>query len=341
MAEILTDLPEEPDLFKQKDSMSFEEAIDAQMQELEQEQQPPAEAGQPDEGPEEEVAIEEGPSSEDKPEVVEPIDDQAPDAVEEEVPEHFFEVDGQPITLEEAKNGYLRHDKFTQRMQEIAAERKQYEELAQQVAAEREQYVTGLARARALDEALYTEPDWATLRQQDPEGYVGAREAWDQIQTRRQAFDQEIQQALEAQKRENEARMANYYAAEQERLLEQVPEWREKAAVEEFHKGVVGYLQQYGYSPEEIDKIGDHRLLLVLRDAMQGQAATGAAPIVQKKVAKARKGLGGAPRQAAPTRNTSRLAQAKERFNSPNASFDDAIAMQMAEQGLDYTDEMK
>lgn len=338
MAEVYTDgdLPPVDGNTLSKDKISLEEAIALQLNELEQDEQPPVEdPGQAPEAPEPE-AVEEGPEETSDTPVAE-VSEETP---AEEVPEHIFEVDGEPITLEEAKNGYLRWAKFTQKTQELAAERKQYEELVAQATAEREQYIQGLQRAKALDEALYQEPDWATLQQQDPQGYINARATWDQIQERRKSFEQEILAAGEAQQRDYQSQLNNHYAAEAERLLEKVPEWREQAAAKEFYDGVSDYLTEYEFTPEEIGGITDHRLLLILRDAMRGQS-NGKANIAQKKVAKARKGLSGSPRQAAPDPNQARLNQARQKVNAEGATLEDMIELQMAEKGLPYTDEMK
>lgn len=342
MAEIITDgdlPPVNSDTLKQ-DHISFEEAVAAQLAELDEgfgeQPAPEPDPGQSDSDPGPEVA-EEGPSSEEDT----PVEEVGEPDQEEFEPEYLFEVDGEQITLEEAKNGYLRRDKFTQRTQELAEERRKYEDLTTQAMNERELYIQGLETAKQLETALFQEPDWATLQQQDPQGYVNARQTWDQIQQRRQNYETGITQAREAQNRDLQTRINSHWETEAEKLLDVVPEWREAKAAQEFYDGLNEYLTEYEFTPEEIGSISDHRQLLILRDAMRGRGLNNSAPLAKKKVAKARKGLAGKARQPLPNPQDARLAQSRERVNSGNASLDDAIEMQMNEIGLDYTDEMK
>jgi hypothetical protein len=64
---------------------------------------------------------------------------------QESVAEYLFEVEGEKITLEEARNGFLRNADYTRKTQEVAAERKR------------------LAQAEAIATALETNPA-ATLQ---------------------------------------------------------------------------------------------------------------------------------------------------------------------------------
>lgn len=336
------DLPPVDDDTLKKDKISFEEAIAAQYRELEQEQQPPAEdAGEPYEEPAPQAVEETAPEASDKPDEVgvpETEEQMAEEAADDD--EYLFEVDGYRVRdVAEAKNGWMFQKDYTKKTTELAEERKQYENLMNQVQQEREKYIAGYARARQLDEALYKEPDWITLQAQDPEGYIEARENWDQIQARRLAMDEEIRLATEQQQAAAQEKLRSHYVSESEKLLNRVPEWREKKVAEEFFGQVNEYLSGYEFTPEEISNITDHRLMLVLRDAVQGRTVrkNGAAPIAQKKVAKARKGLSGAPRQAPPDPNASRLNQARENL-SRDGSFEDAIELQLAEMGLPYDD---
>lgn len=344
MAEFLdpeTDLPKVDADTLNKERLSVEEAVAVQLQEelaaLEA-NNPPPETGEPEEEPE-------------RPEDTPPVEADTAAVPTEEVEEpeeaddgleYVFMYEDTPITADEAEKGYMRQQAFTAKTQELSETRQQLEQFRQQLAQEREHYIDGLKRAKQLDEAMFDEPDWRLI-QHDPELYRKARIQWDEALERREAIQEEIEAAQDDQRKEQQALLQSTIQREAELALEKFPEWREEAKAQQWKSEATEYLRSYGFDDGTIDGIIDHRLMLVLRDAIAGKAATsnGQAPVAKKKVVKARRGLGSKGRRPGPSQDEARIAAMQDRIGQKGASIDDAIALQMAEMGLEYTEDLK
>ena len=104
-------------------------------------------------------------------EVVE--DEQVVEEVVDE-PEHLFELeDGTKVTLQEAKDGYLRHSKFTKNSQELAEERKDMEQYKSIIAAMKDPQDKGRLLQKAIDHMT------GTQQAQEPQSTVGKIEVPD------------------------------------------------------------------------------------------------------------------------------------------------------------------
>jgi hypothetical protein len=130
-------------------------------------------------------------------------------------------------------------------------------------------------RARRLD-ALLDE-----LRHRDPVLQEGARTDWERLARenppafaeRFPAFQSRLA-AFDAARRERE-RIAEEQAAEAliERehalLVRAAPELREPARLDALRRDAARFLEEAGFTGREIRQIGDHRALLIVRDAMR------------------------------------------------------------------------
>lgn len=125
------------------------------------------------------------------------------------------------------------------------------------------------------------EPDWVELAQKvDPQKFNAMRAHWDTRQ-------KQAAQAREAFRNLQERQRREMIAQEQSRLLDAVPEWQDPAKFKEAAKEIVDFGNSYGFKPEELADVVDHRMLLVLRDAVAYRKLQTAKPEVTKKVAQA------------------------------------------------------
>lgn len=206
-----------------------------------------------------------------------PTDEEEGDEPEPE-PEHLYEVrpDGKPekVTLDEALKGYTRTATFHRRMQEVAEERKAFEaqraaETAK-VAQLRDEYAKRLeVMAKALDDGE-AEPDWEKLRQERPDEYPQLWADWQRKETRRQKLAAERERVAEDQEREAAEREHAYLADQATRLREALPDLFDRTKGPALKAELVSMAEEeYGYRPEEVDAVKDHRALRLLHDAVQ------------------------------------------------------------------------
>lgn len=167
-----------------------------------------------------------------------------------------------------AKRESERERGVNQRMNEAAEKAKAAEAERQQAAKERQRYVqqlsTFIEAAQTFDPILAEgqKTDWVKLAAENP---AEAQVKWFQYQQRLGMVQQAMQQreVLAAQERQQ------IFAREEAALLEKIPEWRDpdkgRKAMQEIREGAV---RRYGFKPEEVQTIPDHRYALILKDAL-------------------------------------------------------------------------
>lgn len=293
------------------EAISLEQAVERMMA-------PETEPDASDETPEIEEA--EGIAESDEPEVDEPEGEQDDEGDPEEEPSIELELsDGKKrkLTASEVAEGVMLKADYTRKTMALADERRQVEAAQSEIA----------GRMKQLEEALQVwavpteqEPNWAQLAaQMPPQEFNKARVQWEQRQRQAQAAREQFQ-ALRAEQFQEQRR------AEQERLFEAVPEWRDPAKFKAAATQIIDTGNKYGFSQEELAGVIDHRMLLVLRDAAAYRALQEGKPAVAKKVPAAPATLKPGPKPA--TGTDQKAARQKQHAKlKQSGRLDDAIAL--------------
>lgn len=237
-----------------------------------------------------------------EPEVEEPEDgeDATKDAKGEDKPAEeakdavSVKIDGRDYPIDEIKRGFLRQEDYTKKTQEVAETRKQvvaYQERLQQSEGELAQV---LDLATEITRSTLPQPPDRSMIDTDPQGYlraqahytaevqkleklVQARQSLGQQQTHQQRQAQEAAQAEQTQAAQvalqNEIRL----------MHEKIPELRTPEGRNTFFADAQKQASAYGLAPQDIASIQDHRLLLVLKDAMAFRKLQSAKPAAVEK----------------------------------------------------------
>jgi hypothetical protein len=224
-------------------------------------------------------------------EVDETIDESAPGDSEE--PEMFtVKIDGEEhsVNLEELKRGYSGQSYITTQMQRVAESRKETEQVFASLSQERAQVQAAL---QMLSDGTFAHPPQAPseeLFQSDPMAYM---EQQLQYQKDQQAFQEKVgymQQQAQANQQTNEQARSAYLSQEVEMLKGFHPELFDAEKGPEVKERLVTQASEsYGFSPEEINGVMDHRHMRVLMDAIayrQLNSETGKKRVEQKVQAK-------------------------------------------------------
>jgi hypothetical protein len=178
--------------------------------------------------------------------------------------------DGSEHTLEEIEKGFLRQQDYTRKTQEISSNRKLLEDAAQRFVNQDKQVKEFAEFAKKVVESYAPRPPDPAKINTDPIGYLQAKEAFEKAsQTWRQLAEanQSISQRLEASEG---AKTQEQLAEETKALVERIPSlatpegWR---AFKTEATDIGG--KAYGFAPEEIEGIKDHRYVLALKDAIE------------------------------------------------------------------------
>ena len=180
-------------------------------------------------------------------------------------------VDGKEIQVPESelKAGYSRHADYTRKTEALANERRSFQSEVQQVQQERAQYAQLLtALSEQWKNTLPAPPD-PRMRETDPVSYMLAKDEYEERMGKLQAAQSESQRLQQLQQ---EAQMQQFQAAVTAgyaKMLEEIPEWKDKAVYDRDRSDLRRFLNDFGYADAEIDQAADYRMVILARDAMK------------------------------------------------------------------------
>lgn len=181
---------------------------------------------------------------------------------------------GTPPALVEAvqKLGNDLKADYTRKTQAVAADRQAIESAKRQTMETFQQLQTTQAALAQMAHALIPQEPDLSLAQTSPHEFLLAKT---QHERATRQFDHLMQQGqqLTAQQQQAANEQANQYqAAEAEALFKAIPELTKPEKLTAFRNKVIDAGGVYGFKPEEISALKDHRMVLALRDLAKFQA---------------------------------------------------------------------
>ena len=236
--------------------------------------------------------------------------------------------DGTVITVADLKRNNLFQRDYTRKTQELAEDRKNFQQVQQQV----DQYALAIAQqrdflAQAAQQFMPQPPDKA-MREYDPLGYQAAKEDYDErvrVLSQIQAQQHHQQQWVEHERQRQDAELRQQEAA---RLFEAMPELKDQKVYRKFWDEAVETVADYGFSAEELDQMLDHRFYKAVRDLAKYRKAKASQPKVKQDLQSRPKLIKGGKRMD-PKAKTSREAQAKSERLRRTGRFEDGVAALM------------
>lgn len=260
-------------------SAMFDEATTTE----DEQQDAPADA----DGESEETEIEAGTEDDAEPDVTPESEVEEPDAP----PTYRVRVDGQEIEvpLPELIAGYSRQSDYTRKTTEVANQRKALEAEAAEIRTARDQYAQRLtALESALTEAMPAEPDWDTLRKENPNEYAALKVEYRERQEQLARVRAEGDRVRGEQERDFHTRVQAIRQQEAEKLIQAIPEWRDEAKAAPEKAKLVEYAASYGMDADYLDAVTDHRFVVLLRKAQKyDELQTKGKAAIQEKAATA------------------------------------------------------
>lgn len=179
-----------------------------------------------------------------------------------------LEINGEKVKVskEEAKNGYLRQQDYTQKAQNLARERQESQQHIQQQFAQVQQFSTELGQLTQIDATLgqYQAVDWAALRETDPLSYSTHLAEYNNLRAQRGevanaiGFKQQQFSQLQAQQFNQQTQEAQAY------LSAKIPGFGKEHLAQMKEFGV-----KHGFTADELANVADKRMLEVLYKAAQ------------------------------------------------------------------------
>jgi len=202
----------------------------------------------------------------------EEVEEVEEEVVEIETPSTYtIKVDGEEheVTLDELRNGYQRQADYTRKSQSLAEQRKTYEANVQAVQAERQKYGQALeilAQNQNAELNRFQNVDWAALKESDPMDYMEKRIEFQDAKDRVTQVQQEQNRVAQQSQTEMQSVLQEKIQKEAESLVKALPEYADPSS--NLKNELRDYTLGLGFSPDDVDGITDHRVVLVLHKAM-------------------------------------------------------------------------
>ena len=256
-----------------------------------------------------------------------------PSEPEPAVPQVLFEHDGRPVTLEEAQRGFMLQADYTRKTQAVAEERKRIQAEEQRLSNERQHYTKALETLKTSltqqQSAGMSDAEMEVLRQQDPMAWMQQKELMRENESRLAKLEQEQDRVAREEAEARQSQLTRYIQEQQEQLAVVMPEWKDEKVANERRSAMRDYLKDYGFSDQEMSQIYDHRLLIILNDALRGKMAADPAALEKKRVTNKTPSMPKTARQPAAAPADARVRQLAKKFEQ-SGSIEDAVDFQLA-----------
>lgn len=268
-----------------------------------------------DEVIEEEQAVEE--VSEESEEVEEDPTEESEEKTEDEpevVSEGFVEIDGERLSIEDVKLGYLRQSDYTKKTQAVAEQRKAAEEQSKAY----ESTLSAILSNAGADLRRFDNVDWEKAAIENPEQYKQAKAMYDQTRATYENIKRTSDENIKRQEAQQQAEMVEKAQESLTVLKATIPNWNNDLyySIGEYAKDTLGV------GVDEFNEVHDHRLITALFKAMQFDRAK---TETQKKVkATPQKTLSGKKAEPKDLGREDNYRKAKQRLKS-SGSTEDAV----------------
>jgi hypothetical protein len=238
--------------------------------------------------------------------------------------------DGTVITVADLKRNNLFQRDYTKKTTELKAKETEVETLKSEVS----QQAQSLDQFREYaawyaEQFLPKQPEpFKGNRINDPMGYLEWSQKNDEWQAHVQAynaFQQQGQIAQQQKQGETQKQVAQRLERERDALLKAMPVLKDPVKGKQTWDAIVaGAQNEYGISAEEVNTVGDHRMLVALRDALAYRRIKAQAPKVQAQVAAKPAMKPG--KRSAPQAAVSKERQVRSERLRNSGSFEDGVA---------------
>jgi hypothetical protein len=301
--------PKEEDIIGQQEAPKEEiKQNSPEPENVESEEDQPQEQEIKEEEPEEESQDEtEEETSEDVSQDEEQIDTQ--EKLEDST--YKVKVAGQEleVTLDELRNGYSRDADYRQKTEELSHQRKNFQSESEKQKLDYSQKLNELNQSLSLaKQQLGEEYDSAQLEKLYDENPTEAARVEHKLKRKQEKLNLAMQQTQAEQKKQFDS----FLEDQQKKLMAKLPEFSDPEKASGLKATMKSTLNNYGFNEQEIAQVYDHRIVMLVNDAMKYRSMQNSKPNIAKKISKPGKVFSSGVKQG---KSESNLKVRKEKFS--------------------------
>ena len=206
-----------------------------------------------------------------------------PDSTEDQL--HKVKVAGQEfdVTLDELRNGYQRDADYRQKTEELSNQRKQFQSESEKQRLDYSQKLNELNQSLSVaQQDLNAEINSADLDKLYDEDPTEAARVERKLKKKQDALNQSLQKAQAEQKQQFET----FLQDQQRKLVSKMPEFSDPANASSLKANMKNTLNNYGFNDQEVAQVYDHRIVMLVNDAMKYRSMQNSKPNLAKKISK-------------------------------------------------------
>ena len=206
-----------------------------------------------------------------------------PDSTEEQL--HKVKVAGQEfdVTLDELRNGYQRDADYRRKTEELSNDRKNFQSESEKQRLDYSQKLNELNQSLSIaQQDLNAEINSADLDKLYDEDPTEAARVERKLKKKQDALSQSLQKAQAEQKQQFET----FLQDQQRKLVSKMPEFSDPAKASSLKANMKNTLNNYGFNDQEVAQVYDHRIVMLVNDAMKYRSMQNSKPNLAKKISK-------------------------------------------------------
>ena len=206
-----------------------------------------------------------------------------PDSTEEQL--HKVKVAGQEfdVTLDELRNGYQRDADYRRKTEELSNDRKNFQSESEKQRLDYSQKLNELNQSLSVaQQDLNAEINSADLDKLYDEDPTEAARVERKLKKKQDALSQSLQKAQAEQKQQFET----FLQDQQRKLVSKMPEFSDPAKASSLKANMKNTLNNYGFNDQEVAQVYDHRIVMLVNDAMKYRSMQNSKPNLAKKISK-------------------------------------------------------
>ena len=187
------------------------------------------------------------------------------------------------VTLDELKNGYSRDADYRRKTEELSYDKKQFMSESEK---QRQDYSSKLNELNQLmsvaQQQLNTEINSADLEKLYEEDPTEAA----RIEHRLRRKQEKLNSAMAKTQSEQNKQFESFVSDQKNKLVTKLPEFSDPDKASKLKSSMKTILNNYGFNDHEISQVYDHRIIVLVNDAMKYRNMQNSKPNLAKKISK-------------------------------------------------------
>lgn len=187
------------------------------------------------------------------------------------------------VTLDELKKGYSRDADYRRKTEELSFEKKQFQSETEQQRQDYSKRITELNQILAFtQQQLNSEINNVDLNKLYEEDPVEATKVERQIRLKKE----KMMDAANKLQQEQQRQLSSYVQEQQRILAEKMPEFNDAQKASTAKNNLRNFLNSYGFKDAEIGQIYDHRIVMLVNDALKYRNVKNVKPVSAAQASK-------------------------------------------------------